>query len=126
MSSIHFVVPVAAELKLVQRQMKKAAKDPSEFVKMFTTSQDVIADVAEGRNDVWRIRVEGPQFRSSGTAALLSGTGTGIGTGTDIEIQIEVRGKGWLSLASPVIALASGKIEGEATEALQKQFGARP
>ncbi len=124
MSSIHFVVPVAAELNLVQRQMKKAAKDPSEFVKMFTTSQDVIADVAEGRNDVWRIRVEGPQFRSSGTAALLAGTGTG--TGTDIEIQIEVRGKGWLSLASPVIALASGKIEGEATEALQRQFGARP
>ncbi len=121
MSSVHFVVPVAAELKLVQRQMKKAAKDPSEFVKMFTTSQDVIADVAEARNDVWRIRVEGPQFRSSGTAALLAGNGTG----TDIEIQIEVRGKGWLSLASPIIALASGKIEGEATEALQKEFGAR-
>ena len=120
MSSVHFVVPVAAELKLVQRQMKKAAKDPSEFVKMFTTSQDVIADVAEARNDVWRIRVEGPQFRSSGTAALLAGNGTG----TDIEIQIEVRGKGWLSLASPIIALASGKIEGEATEALQKEFGA--
>ncbi|NNF54564.1 MAG: hypothetical protein HKN03_08995 [Acidimicrobiales bacterium] len=122
MSSIHFVVPVAAELKTVQRQMKKAAKDPSEFVKMFTTSQDVIADVAEGRNDVWRIRVEGPQFRSSGTAALRPAATRG----TDIEIQIEVRGKGWLSLASPIIALASGKIEGEATEALQKEFGARP
>lgn len=122
MSSIHFVVPVAAELKLVQSQMKKAARDPSEFVKMFTTSTDVIADVAEGRNDVWRIRVEGPQFRSSGTAALRAGTGIG----TDIEVQIEVRGKGWLSLASPVIALASGKIEGEATEALQRKFGARP
>ena len=121
MSSIHFVVPVAAELNLVQRQMKKAAKDPSEFVKMFTTSKDVIADVADGRNDVWRIRVEGPQFRSSGTAALRAGTGIG----TDIEVQIEVRGKGWLSLASPVIALASGKIEGEATEALQKKFGVR-
>lgn len=122
MSSIHFVVPVAAGLNLVQRQMKKAARDPSEFVKMFTTSTDVIADVAEGRNDVWRIRVEGPQFRSSGTAALRAGTGIG----TDIEVQIEVRGKGWLSLASPVIALASGKIEGEATEALQRKFGARP
>ena len=124
MSSIHFVVPVAAQLKLVQRPMKSAAKDPSQFVKMFTTSDDVIADVAEGQNDVWRIRVEGPQFRSSGTAALRAGMGAG--PGTDIEIQIEVRGKGWLSLASPIIALASGKIEGEATEALQKEFGARP
>lgn len=142
MSSLHFTVPVAADPAVVQKRMGTAAKDPAQFVGMFTTSPEITADVAEGGAGVWRIRVEGPQFKSAGTAAVrpasaVAGGASSYGdakataahavgaNGTDIEIQIEVKGKGWLAIASPIIALASGKIEGEATEALQKEFGSR-
>lgn len=121
MSSIHFVVPVAASPADVQDRLVDAAEDPAEVVKLFTSSPDVKAEMAAGPNDVWRVRVDGPQFRSAGTAAIRPATGGG----SDLEIRIEVRGKGLLSLASPVITLASGRIEHEAIRALQREFGCR-
>ncbi len=121
MSSLHFVVPVAASPTSVRRRLDEAASDPHEVVKLFTTSPDVRAEVAAGPNEVWRVRVEGPQFRSAGTAAVRSAANGG----SDLEIRIEIRGKGLLSIASPVMALASGKIEHEATRALQREFGIR-
>lgn len=121
MSSIHFVVPVAASPADVRDRLAEAAQDPAEVVKLFTSSPDVRAEVAAGPNEVWRIRVDGPQFRSAGTAAVRPATDGGA----DLEIQIELRGKGLLSLAGPVITLASGKLQHEATQALQREFGHR-
>ncbi len=119
MSTVKFNVPVAASPDEVAKRLNDAAQDPSEFVHMFTTSNDIDADVAEGRNGVWRIRVEGPQFRSRGTTSVRPHGDDG----SDIEINIDLRGKGLMGLASPLLMLASGRIEEEATEALQKEFG---
>ncbi len=120
MTTLHFIVPVAASPQQVEVKLSEAAKDPTQFVHLFTTSPDIDADVAEGGKGLWRIRVEGPQFRSKGTVAVLS-----VPDGSDIEIQIDLRGKGFLALAGPVLGLAAGKVEGEATKALQNEFGER-
>ncbi len=47
----------------MQGRFREASTDPAEVVRLFTTSDDVIAEVAEGPNDVWRIRVEGPRVQ---------------------------------------------------------------
>ena len=120
MTSLHFLVPVAASPDDVEAKLHEAANDPDQFVDLFTTSPDIDAEVTQGQERLWRIRVEGPQFRSKGTAAVLP-----VADGTDIEIQIDLRGKGFLALAGPVLGLAAGKVEGEATRALQREFGAR-
>lgn len=119
MSSLHFIVPVASDRATVQDRFRKASTDPAEVVRLFTSSQDVIAEAAEGPNNVWRIRVEGPRFRSAGTTAVAN---RGDGE-SNIEIQIEIRGKGVLGVAGPLIGLAAGRLEDEATTALQAEFG---
>lgn len=121
MTSLHFIVPVAAAPAVVHAKMAEATKDPTQFVHLFTTSSDIDAEVAEGRDGVWRIQVEGPQFRSKGTATVLP-----VDDGTNIQIRIELKGKGFLAFAGPVLGLAAGKVEGEATNALQQEFGVRP
>ncbi len=120
MTSLHFMVPVAAAQSEVDARLASASKDPTQFVHLFTTSPDIDAEVAGGTEGVWRVKVEGPQFRSNGTAAVLP-----VHEGTDIEIQIELKGKGLLAFAGPVLGLAAGKVQGEATKALQKEFGSR-
>jgi hypothetical protein len=118
-SSLHFVIPVGSDRSTVQSRLREASTDPAEVVRLFTTSDDVIAEVAEGPNHVWRVRVEGPQFRSAGTTAI----STRRGGGSDIEIQIEIRGKGFLGFAGSLVGLAAGRIQSEATAALQAEFG---
>jgi len=86
---------------------------------MFTTSSDVTAEVRSDTSDLWQIKVEGAQFKSSGTATIHPAQHQG----SRIEIKIDLRGKGLMGLASPLLSLASGRIEGEATEALQGEFG---
>jgi hypothetical protein len=118
-SSLHFIVPVASDRATVQDRFRHASTDPAEVVRLFTTSNDVIAEAAEGPNNVWRIRVDSPRFRSAGTTAV-SNRGDG---GSDIEIQIEIRGKGLLGVAGPLVGLVSGRLEHEAATALQAEFG---
>ncbi|NNE96123.1 MAG: hypothetical protein HKN24_08865 [Acidimicrobiales bacterium] len=120
MSAIHFTVPVAADPHRVAKRFEEAAKNPSEFVYMFTTSDDIYAEVAEGGDGVWRVWVEGPQFTSRGTAAVASRHNGE----SDIDIQVDVRGKGFFGFASPLLALAAGRVEDEAARALQHEFGA--
>ena len=119
MSAIHFSVPVGADPDRVTTRFVEAAKNPREFVYMFTTSDDIYAEVAEGDDGVWRVWVEGPQFTSRGTAAVAPRRSGG----SDIDIQVDVRGKGLFGFASPLLALAAGRVEDEAARALQHEFG---
>ena len=114
------MVPVAAAPDTVELKLADASTDPTQFVHLFTTSPSIDAEVSQGTTGVWRIQVEGPHFHSTGTAAVLP-----VGDGTDIEVQIKLKGKGFLAFAGPVLGLAAGKVEGEATKALQREFGAR-
>ena len=119
MTALQFTVPVGSEPGVIHLRLAEAARDPSRFVYLFTTSDEVAAEVAEGRNGVWRVRVEGPQFRSKGTTVVRAHP-TG---GSEIDIQIDLRGKGLLGLAGPLLGLAAGRVQDEATRALQNEFG---
>jgi hypothetical protein len=119
-TALQFTVPVGSEPHAVQNRFSQAAQDPSQFVYLFTTSDDIDAEVAEGRNGVWRVRVEGPQFKSKGTTVVRADPAGG----SAIDIQMDVRGKGLLGLAGPLLGLAAGKVRDEATRALQDEFGA--
>ncbi len=119
MTALHFTVPVGSEPHAVQNRLAEASQDPSRFVYLFTTSDGIDAEVAEGRNGVWRVRVEGPQFKSKGTTVVRADPAGG----SEIDIQIDLRGKGLLGLAGPLLGIAAGKLQDEATRALQKEFG---
>jgi hypothetical protein len=118
-TALHFTVPVRSEPPVVQRRLAEASQDPSRFVYLFTTSDDIDAEVEEGRNGVWRVRVEGPQFRSKGTTVVRAHPAGG----SEIDVQIDLRGKGLLGLAGPLLGIAAGKVRDEATRALQNEFG---
>ncbi|MFW2383256.1 MAG: hypothetical protein ACN4GZ_16000 [Acidimicrobiales bacterium] len=120
MTAFHFTVPVGSEPRVVQNRLAEASKDPYQFVSLFTASPDYIdAEVAEGRNGVWRVRVDGPKFRSKGTTVVRAHP-TG---GSEIDIQIDLQGRGLLGLAGPLLGVATGKLQDEATRALQDEFG---
>lgn len=120
MTAIHFTVPVGSEPGVVQSRLAQASKDPYQFVNLFTaTPNHIDAEVAEGRNGVWRVRVEGPKFRSKGTTVVRPHP-TG---GSEIDIQIDLRGKGLLGLAGPLLGVAAGRLQDEAIRALQDEFG---
>lgn len=119
MTALHFTVPVGSEPRAVEHRLAEAAQDPSRFVYLFTTSNEIDAEVAEGRNGVWRVRVEGPQFKSKGTTVVRAHPAGG----SEIDIQIDLRGKGLLGLAGPLLGIAAGKVKDEATRALQNEFG---
>ena len=99
----------------MRRRLAEASDNPSEFVGWFTSSEEVAAHVMP-RGDRWKLSVDGPLFRAVGSTRVEARS-----PGSTIAVDLEVRGKGFL--ASAAVALAAGKIEGEATQKLQAEFG---
>ncbi|MEZ5340569.1 MAG: hypothetical protein R2706_03725 [Acidimicrobiales bacterium] len=118
MSHQHFTVDVAAEEHLVRRRLNEAAERPEEVVGWFTTDDDVRATVTPS-GDLWLLQVEGGTFKAKGSVELQRRV-----PGSSLVITLDLRGKGFFGLAGPLLALAGGRIEGQARSTLHREFGA--
>ena len=117
MARIRFDVAVAADEDVVRQRINAAADQPEDFVKMFTSDRAVKA-VVHAESLGWDLRVEGPQFIARGWVQVLHRD-----PGSTIAVLLDVNGRGIFALAGPAIGLAASKIQGEATNMLQKEFG---
>lgn len=118
MSHQQFAVAVASEEPLVRERLNDIAQNPQDVVRWFTKSDDVTATVVPS-GDLWLLEVEGGTFRATGTVELRPRV-----PGTLLAVTLNLNGKGFFGLASPFLALAGGKIEGEVRRALHREFGA--
>lgn len=117
MTRVRFSVPVASDTKAVRRRINEAARQPNDFVQMFTNDRSITA-VVHTREVGWDLKVTGPQFGALGSAELFEQT-----PGTIISIDLDITPRGIFVLASPAIGLWSNKIRSEATQTLQAEFG---
>ena len=118
MSHQQFTVAVAAGELAVRERLNEIAKNPREVVRWFTKAGDVTATVVPS-GDLWMLEVEGGTFRAKGIVELRPRV-----PGSLLSVTLDLKGKGFFSLASPLLALAGGKIEGEVQRALHREFGA--
>jgi hypothetical protein len=116
-SALRFEVPVAAPPAEVRARLVEAGDRPGDLVNWFTDDPKVDAAVTPA-GDGWRVRVVGSAFTAEARVTVSSRA-----PGSVITVDGALRGRGLFAVATPVLRLATPRVEAEARRTLQREFG---